>query len=122
MGSSPLSPVSRRRVDVVVVGGGPGGSTTAALLAKAGVEVVVLERETFPRFHIGESMLPQSFKVWERLGVVDKLRARYLPKYGARFLDCASGRTKSYTFDDAEPLPDLERLGQHRLADVEARE
>ncbi len=90
-----------RNADVIVIGGGPGGSTTASLLAKSGIHALVLEREAFPRFHIGESMLPQSFKVWERLGVVDKMRARYMPKHGARFLCSATGRAKTYSFDDA---------------------
>jgi len=55
--------------DVAIVGGGPAGSTAATLLAKAGRRVIVLEREKFPRFHIGESLLPFSMKTFDRLGV-----------------------------------------------------
>jgi flavin-dependent dehydrogenase len=55
--------------DVVIVGGGPAGSCAANLLAQAGVDVVVLERERFPRFHIGESLLPTELAILARLGV-----------------------------------------------------
>lgn len=88
-------------VDVVIIGGGPAGSTTASFLAKAGVRALVLEKDQFPRFHIGESLLPQSMKVFERLGVLDKLEARYIRKYGARFVDCRTGRMQTYWFEEA---------------------
>src|SRR5262245_15693300 len=89
------------KFDVVIVGGGPAGSTTATLLAKAGAKTLVPEKEQFLRFHIGESMLPQSVKVWRRLGVLDRLRERYIVKYGARFMCCRTERTQSYYFADA---------------------
>jgi flavin-dependent dehydrogenase len=88
-------------VDVLVIGGGPAGSTTASLLAKAGVRSLVLEKEHFPRFHIGESMLPQSMKIWERLGVIEKMHARYMVKHGARFLCSRTERQQTYFFEDA---------------------
>lgn len=79
--------MQRESFDVVVVGGGPGGSTVAAFLAMRGRRVVVLERESFPRFHIGESLLPSSFPVLRALGVEEELDHLFIRKYGARFLD-----------------------------------
>lgn len=89
------------RFDVAVVGGGPGGSTTAALLAKRGLSVGVFERDRFPRFHIGESMLPQSTRVWQELGVVAQLEERFIRKYGARFVQASTGAEQSYRFAEA---------------------
>ncbi|MDA1002901.1 MAG: NAD(P)/FAD-dependent oxidoreductase [Chloroflexi bacterium] len=74
----------RRAPDVVVIGGGPGGSTTATLLAAGGHDVLLLEREHFPRPHVGESLLPASMPVLEALGVRDQLEAAgFLKKWGA---------------------------------------
>jgi flavin-dependent dehydrogenase len=71
--------------DVVVIGGGPGGSTAAALLARKGYKVIALEKAHHPRFHIGESLLPMNLPVFERLGVLDKVRALGVFKPGADF-------------------------------------
>lgn len=71
--------------DVVVIGGGPGGSTAAALLARRGHKVIALEKSHHPRFHIGESLLPMNLPVFERLGVLDKVRALGVFKPGADF-------------------------------------
>ncbi len=93
MGASAKSNESAdsERVDVVVIGGGPGGSTVAARLAQLGRRVVVLERARFPRFHIGESLLPASVPVLRSLGVVEELDRLFVQKHGARFLDDAGG-------------------------------
>jgi flavin-dependent dehydrogenase len=70
--------------DVVVIGGGPGGSTTATMLARKGWQVLLLERERFPRDHIGESLLPASIPVLEELGVLPAVQeAGFLRKWGA---------------------------------------
>jgi flavin-dependent dehydrogenase len=71
--------------DVVVIGGGPAGSTAAALLARRGYKVIALEKAHHPRFHIGESLLPMNLPLFERLGVLDKVRAIGVFKPGADF-------------------------------------
>ncbi|MFW0785674.1 tryptophan 7-halogenase [Gordonia sp. CPCC 206044] len=75
------------QVDIVVVGGGPGGSTVATLLAKSGHRVVQLEKETFPRYQIGESLLPSTIHgVCRLLGVDDKIKqAGFMHKRGGSF-------------------------------------
>ena len=72
--------------DVVVLGGGPAGSTAATLLAAQGFDVVVLEKEHFPRFHIGESLLPATVSIFERLGVHEAIRSAFILKPGGKWL------------------------------------
>ena len=60
--------------DIVVIGGGPAGSTLSTLLVRKGYRVLVLEREKFPRFHVGESLLPASQPIWQKLGIADPLQ------------------------------------------------
>ncbi len=65
---------SHHHYDVVVIGGGPAGSTLATLLVRQGYQVLLIEREKFPRFHVGESLLPASHLIWEKLGISDALK------------------------------------------------
>ncbi len=95
--------------DVAIIGGGPGGSTVATALARAGRRVLVLEREKFPRFHVGESLLPFNLPIFERLGVAEKIRAAgFQKKHGAFFWNEETGGVRPVDFarglDDRHPF------------------
>ncbi len=77
----------KNKYDVIVVGGGPAGSTTGALLAEKGHDVLILEKEKFPRYHVGESLMPFCYFPLERLGLVDTLMESGNPrKYCVQFV------------------------------------
>ena len=95
--------------DVVVIGGGPGGSTVATALARAGRRVLLLEREKFPRFHVGESLLPFNLPIFEQIGVAEKIRAAgFQKKHGAYFWNESTGGVRPVDFarglDDRHPF------------------
>jgi len=93
--------VKDRIYDVAIIGGGPAGSTAAALLARAGRRVVLFEREKFPRFHIGESLLPFSMKAFTRLGLHEKFSsAGFLKKYGGEIMGACSDTGTKFYFKD----------------------
>jgi flavin-dependent dehydrogenase len=92
--------IIRGECDVVVVGGGPAGSTIAALLAQQRRHVVVLEKERFPRFHIGESLLPLNLPLFDRLGVAEDVRRIGVYKPGAELVSDAHGAATTFRFAD----------------------
>jgi flavin-dependent dehydrogenase len=87
--------------DVAVIGGGPGGSTAANLLAQAGRRTVLFERERFPRFHIGESLLPHNVRIFERLGIAGRLRTSFMEKWGVEFVSSDGALNRLFHFDEA---------------------
>jgi FADH2-dependent halogenase len=88
--------------DVAIIGGGPAGSTAATLLARAGRSVIVFEREKFPRFHIGESLLPFSMKAFTRMDLHEKLlRAGFMKKFGGEMFGSCSEQGNKFYFKDA---------------------
>jgi flavin-dependent dehydrogenase len=87
--------------DVIVLGGGPAGSTAAARLAELGRSVLVVERERFPRFHIGESLLPCSTPLLAKLGALPEIeRAGFVRKYAAEFVTGDGAIARRYPFAD----------------------
>ena len=87
------------RYDVAIIGGGPAGSTAATTLARGGRSVIVLEREKFPRFHIGESLLPYSMDAFDRLGLREKIEAAgFMPKHGAEIASGCGTRELRFHF------------------------
>ena len=86
--------------DVLVIGGGPAGSTIAALLAQRGKHVVLLEKDRFPRFHIGESLLPLNLPLFERLGVAAEVQRIGVHKPGALVISDEHGASTTFRFAD----------------------
>ena len=90
--------------DVVVIGGGPGGATVATLLADAGRKVLLVERGRFPRFHVGESLMPESYWTFERLGMLPKMKAsRFVKKYSVQFTNASGRDSAPFYFDEMNP-------------------
>jgi len=90
--------------DVIVVGGGPAGSTVSTLLAQAGKRVVLYERDHFPRFHIGESLIPETYWVLQRLNMLPKMQqSRFVKKYSVQFVNAAGKQSAPFYFWDNKP-------------------
>lgn len=89
------------KTQVLVIGGGPAGATASTLLAKQGVEVTLLERDSFPRYHIGESLIPETYWVLDRLGMLPKLRKMpFVKKYSVQFVSADGRESAPFYFLD----------------------
>ena len=87
--------------EVVVIGGGPSGATAATLLAQQGRSVRVYERERFPRYHVGESLIPETFGVLERLGILPHLRSGpFVEKHSVQFVSEHGRLSEPFYFAD----------------------
>jgi len=95
---------SANRTDVVVIGGGPGGSTVSTLIAQKGYHVELFEREKFPRFHIGESLIPQTYWVLKRLNMLPKMKgSHFVKKYSVQFISQHGRLSEPFYFIDHNP-------------------
>jgi flavin-dependent dehydrogenase len=90
--------------DCIVLGGGPAGSTAAALVAEAGFSTLQLERDKFPRFHIGESLIPETYWTLRRLGMLERLRKSAFPeKYSVQFVSGEGKTSVPFYFNQHDP-------------------
>jgi flavin-dependent dehydrogenase len=90
--------------DVIVIGGGPAGATVSTLIAQQGYQVELFERERFPRYHIGESLIPETYWVLERLGMLDKMKSsHFIKKYSVQFVSPSGKHSAPFYFHDNKP-------------------
>jgi flavin-dependent dehydrogenase len=90
--------------DVIIIGGGPAGATAGAILADAGLKTLILERTQFPRFHIGESLMPETYWTFKRIGMLPKLRdSNFVRKYSVQFVTASGKESQPFYFDEMNP-------------------
>src|SRR5882724_1721704 len=88
--------------DVIVMGGGPAGSSVASILAREGRKVVLFEKERFPRHHIGESLMTDTYFTFQRMGLLEKLKASpFVRKYSVQFANPAGKESRPFYFFEA---------------------
>jgi len=88
--------------DVIVMGGGPAGSSIASILAREGRSVILFEKEEFPRHHIGESLMTDTYWTFERMGILEKLKqSPFVRKYSVQFANSAGRESRPFYFFEA---------------------
>lgn len=102
----PLTPESSMKdhYDCIVLGGGPAGSSVATIVAEAGFSTLLLEREKMPRFHVGESLMPETYWVFRRLGLLEKMKSsHFVKKYSVQFVSSSGRESQPFYFDQHDP-------------------
>lgn len=94
----------QEQYDVVVIGAGPAGSTTAGLVSQAGLKTLLLEREAFPRFHVGESLMPECYWPLQRLGLVERMKeSKFVKKRSVQFVAASGKESQPFYFTEHDP-------------------
>jgi flavin-dependent dehydrogenase len=98
--------IANRSYDCIVIGAGPGGSTAAAIVAEQGHATLIIERDAMPRFHVGESLMPEAFWIFERLGVLSEMdRIAFTRKNGVQFVSSNDKESQPFIFADHDDRP-----------------
>jgi len=93
---------TKTNYDVIVIGGGPAGSTVGSILAREGRSVVLFEKERFPRHHIGESLMTDTYFTFQRMGLLEKLKqSPFVRKYSVQFANSAGKESRPFYFFEA---------------------
>lgn len=93
--------IAKRTYDCLVIGAGPGGCTTAALVAEQGFSTLLVERDKMPRFHVGESLMPEAYWIFQRLGILHDLdRIGFTRKNGVQFVNSQDHESEPFIFSD----------------------
>jgi 2-polyprenyl-6-methoxyphenol hydroxylase-like FAD-dependent oxidoreductase len=99
--------------EVIIIGGGPAGTSTAAILAEHGHKVLVIEREKFPRYHVGESLIPFTFGPLERLGLIPTMKkSHFTKKFSVSFVQPDGRRSQPFYFFNATTARRWRRPGR----------
>jgi geranylgeranyl reductase family protein len=102
--SNTVMEMNSNNYDVIVMGGGPAGSTVASILSREGRKVVLFEKEEFPRHHIGESLMTDTYWTFQRMGFLDKLReSPFVRKFSVQFANPAGKESRPFYFFEANP-------------------
>ena len=98
--------IANRSYDCLVIGAGPGGSTAAAIVAEQGHSTLLVERDKMPRFHVGESLMPEAYWIFERLGVLGEMdRMGFTRKHGVQFVSSSGKESKPFIFAEHDDRP-----------------
>src|SRR5438874_8304900 len=90
--------------DVIVIGGGPAGATASTLIAQKGLKVMLFERAKFPRFHIGESLIPETYWVLKRLNMLEKMKkSQFVKKESVQFVGASGRLSEPFYFTEHRP-------------------
>lgn len=97
-------PELQDQYDVIVMGAGPGGAVAASIIAEAGHSVLLLDRSEFPRFHVGESLIPETYWTLKRLGLLEQLKESKFPrKHSVQFVSDGHKESAPFYFEDYNP-------------------